>query len=230
MGISYSRVAQPLVRESSKVSKPNYSRPLDATSDRTELALTESVFHSMLTLERRRAERSRKPFVLMLLDANLENGSAIGILKNAFDVVTSSMRETDLAGWYKDKAIIGVIFTEINTENERPITDILRTKIETALAKHLGPKPAAKIAISLHMFPESWNSEDSGWVADSKLYPDLDRKAPRKRLPLVVKCAMEIACNATSLLVLSPVRAVIAAVIRLTSKDPVDFARDTIGN
>jgi len=31
--------------------------------------LEEDTFHTMLALERRRAERSRKPFVLMLLDA-----------------------------------------------------------------------------------------------------------------------------------------------------------------
>ena len=36
---------------------------------REEILLEES-FRSMLTLERRRAERSRKPFVLMLLDAS----------------------------------------------------------------------------------------------------------------------------------------------------------------
>ena len=183
----------------------------------------------MLTLERRRAERSRKPFVLMLLDANLENGAAAGILKQAVDVVLVSKRETDLVGWYKENAILGVIFAEVNLEGELSIMEILRTKIETALVKHLGRERAAKIAISLHVFPESWDRNHSGWVADSKLYPDLKRKVSRKRLPLVIKRAIDIAGSGALLLVLSPMLAAIAAIIKLTSKGPVIFEQERLG-
>src|SRR4029077_7541440 len=156
-----------------KASGPNYSRRSDGVEQ--EEVLVENVFHSMLTLERRRAERSRNPFVLMLLDANLENGAAEQILAQAVDIVVASKRETDLVGWYKQGAILGVIFTEVNVEAEAPIAETLRTKIETAFAKHLGRERAAKIAISFHVFPESWDKNSSGWVADSKLYPDLKK-------------------------------------------------------
>src|SRR5579863_1718790 len=143
----------------------------------------------MLTRERRRAERSRKPFVLMLLDANLENGAAEEILRQAVDVIVASTRATDLVGWYKHDAILGIIFSEVSMEGDLPITETLRTKIEAAFIKHLGRELAAKIAVSVHVFPESWDKDSSGWVADSKLYPDLKRKVSRKRLPLVIKRA-----------------------------------------
>jgi hypothetical protein len=156
------------------------------------MVLAENVFHSMLTLERRRAERSRKPFVLMLMDAYLENGSTNGILKNALDVIIASKRETDLAGWFKEGAILGVIFTEINAECDQPITDILRTKVETALKKHLGHELATKIVISLHTFPQSWDKDQSGWVVESKLYPDHDRSVSGERLPQAVKRTKDI--------------------------------------
>jgi lipopolysaccharide/colanic/teichoic acid biosynthesis glycosyltransferase len=183
----------------------------------------------MLTLERRRAERSRKPFVLMLVDANLENGTAEEILKEAVDIVVSSKRETDLIGWYKQGAILGVIFTEVNLDGELPITDTLRTKVGTAFIKHLGRERAAKIAISLHLFPESWDKNSSGWVADSKLYPDLKRKVSRKRLPLVVKRAIDIVGSGALLLVLSPFLTVIVALIKITSKGPVIFEQERLG-
>ncbi len=141
-----------------------------------EQVLVENVFHSMLTLERRRAERSRKPFVLMLIDANSENGAAEEILRQAVDVVVLSKRETDLAGWYKQGAILGVIFTEVSMEGELPIAETLRMKIETAFAKHLGRTRAAKIAISVHMFPESRDKSDSLWADDSKFYRVLASK------------------------------------------------------
>ena len=145
MGNTYSRISLPGQRDPQlKVSEPNYSRLSDGAEP--EELLPENVFHSMLTLERRRAERSRKPFVLMLIDANLENGTAEVILRQAVDIVVSSKRETDLVGWYKQGAILGIIFTEVNLEGE--LTETLRAKVETAFIKHLGRDRSAKIAIS----------------------------------------------------------------------------------
>ena len=228
MGNSNLRISSPERRDSQlRTPESDHSRRFD-DSPREEL-LPENVFHSMLTLERRRAERSRKPFVLMLLDANLENGTAGEILLQAVDVVVSSKRETDLVGWYKHGAILGIIFTEVNLEGEVPITEKLRTKMEMAFAKHLGRERAGRIAISLHLFPESWDKNSSGWVADSKLYPDLNRKNSRKRLPLVIKRSIDIVASAALLFVLSPFLLVIVALIKLTSKGPVIFEQDRLG-
>jgi len=228
MGNSYSRISPPGLREPDlRVSRPNFSRQSDGTEH--EEVLVESVFHSMLTLERRRAERSRKPFVLMLLDANLENGAAEEILRQAVDIVVTSKRETDLVGWYKNGAILGVIFTEVNLDGEVPITDTLRTKIETAFIKHLGRDRAARISISVHIFPETWDKNSSGWVADSKLYPDLKRRGSRKRLPLVIKRAIDIVGSGALLLMLSPFLAAIVVLIKLTSKGPVIYKQERLG-
>jgi lipopolysaccharide/colanic/teichoic acid biosynthesis glycosyltransferase len=210
-----------------EVTKERQSRVADSAQEVD--VLVENVFHSMLTLERRRAERSRKPFVLMLLDANLENGTAEQILREAVEIVVASKRETDLVGWYKNGAILGVIFTEVNLQGEIPIAETLRTKIETAFVKHMGRERASRIAISLHIFPENWDKNSTGWVADSKLYPDLNRKISRKRLPLVIKRAIDVIGSGALLLVLSPFLLVIMALIKLTSKGPVIFEQERLG-
>ena len=157
-----------------KISTTSPARQSVATQH--EQVLGENVFHSMLTLERRRAERSRKPFVLMLIDANSENGATEKILRQAVDIVLASKRETDLAGWYKQGVIVGIIFTEVSQETEIPITETLRTKIETVFVKHLGRERSAKIAMSVHVFPEGWEKKGDGWAEDSKLYPRLESK------------------------------------------------------
>ena len=162
------REAQP------KFSKPNSTRRTGVGHHQEVLA--EQVFQSMLTLERRRAERSDKPFVLMLLDANLENGAAEEILLDAVHIVVTSKRETDLAGWYKQSAILGIIFTEVNLEGEIPVTETLRKKIETSFVKHLGRDRAAKIAISMHVFPERREKPGTAWEEDSKVYAVLNKK------------------------------------------------------
>jgi lipopolysaccharide/colanic/teichoic acid biosynthesis glycosyltransferase len=165
----------------------------------------------------------------MLLDANLESGTAEEILRQAVEIVVASKRETDLVGWYNRGAILGIIFTEVNLEGDVAITETLRTKIETAFIKHMGRERASKLAISVHIFPESWDKDSSGWVADSKLYPDLKRKSSRKRLPLVIKRSLYIVGSGTLLLMLSPFLAAIVTLIKLTSKGPVIYKQERLG-
>jgi len=68
-----------------------------------------------------------------------------------------------------------------------------------------------------------------GWVADSKLYPDLKRKGTKKRLPLVIKRAIDVIGSGALLLMLSPFLAVIVALIKLTSKGPVIYKQERLG-
>src|SRR6266849_9333614 len=72
--------------------------------------LQEETFHNMLTLERRRAERSRKPFVLMLLDAGgfLDAGATNRFMSRVSSILTKCTRETDLVGWHKNGVVLGV--------------------------------------------------------------------------------------------------------------------------
>ncbi len=216
-------------RESNRAADVNFPSPLEQRAAQAESAIPEDVFHSLLTLERKRAERSRKQFVLMLMDAHLENGSAAGILKEAVEIVIASKRETDLIGWYRQGAILGVIFTEVNAGADRPITEILRNKFQTTLAERMGKSRAAKIAVSFHVFPEIWDKNQSGWQADSKLYPELGPTASRQQVPLLIKRMMDVAGAAALLLVLSPLLAAIAAMIKLTSKGPVIFEQERLG-
>jgi lipopolysaccharide/colanic/teichoic acid biosynthesis glycosyltransferase len=228
MGNSFIRIASAEWRQSRlKTTRPSLVHSTEHAEH--EDVLRENMFHSMLTLERRRAERSRKPFVLMLLDANLEDGVAEQILAQAAEVVAGTKRETDLVGWYRKGAILGIIFTEVNLEGEHPITETLHAKIETAFIRHLGRDRTAKIAISTHIFPETWDKNSPGQVADSALYPELNRKGSRKRLPLVIKRAVDIIGSGALLLLLSPFLLVIMALIKLTSKGPVLFEQERLG-
>ena len=67
--------------------------------------LNEGAFHRMISLERKRTERSRKPFLLMLLD--MGNGLRSDNNKKALDKILSALslstRETDVTGWYQEQ-------------------------------------------------------------------------------------------------------------------------------
>ena len=198
---------------------------------RRDEILAEQALHAMLTLERRRAERSGKPFVLMLLDAHAvpKQGHGGSFIQDLKSVVCDATRETDLIGWYEEGVILAVIFTEINVEGKSPITEVLHSKVVAALRENLDPRLAAKLVITAHLFPESWNGERPDRIADVKLYPEFSRKNGGKRLPLIVKRVIDIAGSSALLLVLSPLLAAIAAAIKLTSKGPVIFKQERFG-
>src|SRR2546428_12531042 len=64
-----------------------------------------------LCLERKRTERSRSHFVLMLLECQASNRDVA--FAKVLCTLSPSTRETDIRGWYKEGDVIGVIFTEI---------------------------------------------------------------------------------------------------------------------
>lgn len=197
-----------------------------------ERILKEETFHTMLALERRRAERSRKPFVLMLLDSSTAhaNGHRQTFIERLTSVVSDATRETDLIGWYESGAVLAVIFTEVSFEGENPITHVLRSKIVRTLQDNLDSKLASQLHITFHVFPEDWQeSGRSGRGADSKLYPDLSKKHARKHLPMAIKRGVDIVGSSLLLLLLSPILGLIALAIKLTSKGPIIFRQDRIG-
>ena len=204
----------------------------DCITVKRDRALQEDAFHTVLTLERRRAERSLRPFVLLLLDSRAvhTNGNGAVFTERLTSIVSDAIRETDLIGWYDQGAVLGVIFTEVNTEAKDPVTEVLYSKVLAALRENLDRKLASNLVVTVHLFPENGNNKDrNDSIADIKLYPDLSRKASAKRFSVAIKRVIDIVGSSALLLVLSPVFAAIALAIKLTSKGPVIFEQERLG-
>src|SRR5947208_10590018 len=90
-----------------------------------ECVFREEEFHAMLTLERRRAERSRRPFVLMLVDSHAvdKNLAEADFIERLTSVVSRETRETDIIGWYDDGVMLAAILKESSSELELQVTD-----------------------------------------------------------------------------------------------------------
>jgi lipopolysaccharide/colanic/teichoic acid biosynthesis glycosyltransferase len=198
---------------------------------RREDMLAEPAFRSILALERRRAERSRQPFLLMLLDARAVSPQRqrTMLADRLASVVSSAIRESDVVGWYESQTVLGVIFTEVKAHENPSIAEALCAKVGKALTEAFEKSLAAKLVVTVHLFPESLNGTRSDWEADVKLYPDLKTRAGRRRLPMVLKRAMDIVGSILLMLLFAPVLALIAAIIKLTSKGPVIFKQGRLG-
>lgn len=196
-----------------------------------ECVFREEEFHAMLTLERRRAERSRRPFVLMLVDSHAvdKNLAEADFIERLTSVVSSATRETDIIGWYDDGVILAVIFTEINSEDKIPVSEVLYSKLVTALQDCFDHRLVSNLIVTVHLFPQSGGGHRLGRVADIKIHQDLSRKISKKPLPMAIKRGIDILGSGILLLLFSPVLAAIALVIKLNSKGPIIFRQERVG-
>ena len=196
-----------------------------------EDVLEAATFGAMLALERRRAQRSRQPFVLILLDASEiereRRGTAFGEQLTA--VISGASRESDIIGWYRQDEVLAVIFTEISASGDCAISEVLYSKICKALRENLEFPLASKLVVSVHIFPESRDRHRTDRVVDSKLYPDIPGKPAKRKSSMILKRGIDVVGSIALLLILSPVLAAIAAAIKLTSKGPVIFKQDRLG-
>jgi lipopolysaccharide/colanic/teichoic acid biosynthesis glycosyltransferase len=205
---------------------PPRSNPLDFT----RRVLPEELFLGMLCLERKRAERSGIKFALVLLDARsaIETGIGTSIFGRIFKAVDAARRETDLAGWYKEDAILGVIFTELGEFPESATREMLRSKIYERLAAELTLQELQLVQVSLHIFDDDSDDRGSG-ISNSTFYPEITPQNQVNKLPLAVKRTMDVVGAAAAIMLLSPVFCLIALAVRLTSKGPVLFRQQRIG-
>jgi len=227
---STARIQGKLLPTHRRADRPTYRAALNP-SDVMQRILPEDLFIGILCLERKRAERATRSFVLLLLDAldTQQPGRNDQILAGCAKAVNASRRETDPAGWYKQDLVLGVIFTELPPGQEVEAKDTLLDRVCQSLSVHLSREDLRDVRISAHIFSDELDHNDSANGGNPALYPDLLQLHQKRKLPFLLKRAIDIAGSLTALVLLSPLFLVIAAMVKLTSKGPVLFKQGRLG-
>jgi lipopolysaccharide/colanic/teichoic acid biosynthesis glycosyltransferase len=190
--------------------------------------LEEATFVQMLRLERRRTERSGKQFMLVLVSSEdflTESGGML--INDVIAAIFSSTRETDVLGWYERDVRLGLLMTEIGQADTVTIKTIIQ-KISLAVQNAVSPEKYCRLTLLFRVFPQEMAklSDNQG---DFILYPDLSKRhAPKKHGP-VLKRAMDIFGSFAALIAFLPAFAIIALLVKLTSKGPVLFCQKRVG-
>jgi lipopolysaccharide/colanic/teichoic acid biosynthesis glycosyltransferase len=192
--------------------------------------LTEGVFLRMISLERKRSERTQRPFVLLLMDTgrNLPTQKNGRLLLEILSALQAATRETDVMGWYESNSVVGVMFTEITPDNNLILSTIL-SRISEVLRDRLTLEQFSQLKFSFHLFPEEWDPQNPDRPSNPTLYPDLHERNGSNWLSRGVKRMMDVTGSLVLLALLSPVFFLIAAAIKLTSSGPVLFRQQRIG-
>ena len=182
--------------------------------------LSEEAFRRMISLERKRSERSERPFVLLLIETGRNQlGDKQGrVLLDVLSALQGATRETDVTGWYTTNSVVGVMFTEIVLDNNAVLSTIL-SRIGAILRDQLDSDQFSRIKFSFHVFPDDWDSQDSDGPSNPTLYPDLEKRQKSNRLGRATKRLIDVLGSLSLLVMLSPVFFVIA------SGDQADFPR-----
>jgi lipopolysaccharide/colanic/teichoic acid biosynthesis glycosyltransferase len=194
--------------------------------------LNEEVFVSMLYLERRRAERSHKRFVLLLVDVQgaLSGGHKDRTVQALSKALAESTRETDIMGWYLENNLMGIIGTELGNASNQVVQDCFLAKLRKLFEGNVGPKKSSAITVSFHFFPEEDRRDKDDHSANIALYPELQKREESKKFSLAVKRCIDIVGSSLALICGAPIFGAIALAIRVTSRGPVLFKQERLGH
>jgi len=197
----------------------------------TQEILCQKMFRRMIAVERKRTERSKEPFLLLLLEAGHHQQLEMkaGVLDNVASSLGSSIRETDVIGWYSDQATVGVLYTGLQMQDKNLIVSIILNRVSATLRNKMLSDQFSSLTISFYFFPDDWDRYDSGRPTSSALYPDLLCPEEGKESVVLMKRAMDVVGSALLLILCSPLFVIIAFAVKCSSKGPVLFRQRRVG-
>ena len=203
--------------------------PTEASPGRE--ALPEEAFKRMISLERKRTERSQKPFLLMLLatGAQYSEGRNRQVFAKVISALLDSTRETDIVGWQKTNACVGVLFTDLLLFEQQSILSVMLSRVSAILRYKLSSEHFSQITISFHFYPDKWDHDLSNRPSNPTLYPDLGRGGNLGKLLTLTKRLMDISGSLMLLILGSPILLMVAVAVKASSKGPILYRQRRIG-
>src|SRR5262249_20713366 len=122
-------------------------------------AYNEEAFRYLLWVERKRRERTGRPFVLLLLRLEGSTGTKTPIERlvaaKLFPALWSCVRETDFVGWYRAGRIAGAVLTEYSQapESVRQLEERIAQRISEAVNAPI----AGRLRLRICRFPPGQN-------------------------------------------------------------------------
>ena len=184
--------------------------------------LSEPLFRDALIRERKRADRFEDAFaiVLIVLDRRQLTSAAVTHLVEAMARVHPG---ADVIGWFEQDSVLGLI-RSTTLRDARAGAAALNSGVRREVARSLAPDEASRCSIRCEVYPAK-NDAAPAVLLDA----DKPRQSARQVIQLAAKRTLDIAGSTACLLAFGPVFLFVAAAIKLTSKGPVFFHQQRVG-
>ena len=119
----------------------------------------EEAFHHLLAIERKRTERSNRPFLLLLLDLKKQVGADADIAPAVADQLFSGfarcLRETDFLGWYRKGRVLGAVLTHLEDQVVAEIANVVSERLRGELVASLPADLLERVQVRAYQRPHS---------------------------------------------------------------------------
>ena len=193
--------------------------------------LREEAFKRMIAIERKRTERSAKPFLLMLLETGNHTSEerSTQVLSKVINTLVPATRETDVIGWHRDNLCVGVMFTQLVFFDQKSIVSAMLGRVGAILQDNLSIEQFSQINISFHFFPDRWDQDITNRPSNPTLYPDLPRNDKLSKLFTITKRVMDVGGSLLLLLLTAPLLLAVSLAVRLSSKGAILYRQQRVG-
>lgn len=215
----------------------NNGRLYNATHEVTHPAMfadnelyQQDYFREMLVIERKRTERSKIPFLLMLLDVHKVLAASDKSKKTTTDitkVLNVCTREVDLKGWFEQDQIIGIIYTYTTLDKK----DSIIRKLNDRFIRTIGAEQTSQIHIACFSFPEDDTNKDKteNMPLTIDYYMDKKSNSTAKKIYFASKRIVDFTGSLFIVTMLSPLFILISLFIKWDSKGPIFYKQKRIG-
>ena len=194
--------------------------------DSSRWVISEPLFSDVLLRERRRAERSDLSMELLTVTFDGRSDHADAIWKAAVDAVNCAARETDIVGWMRTNAVLGIILSEVAADKDS--ADQVAQRIRRELVKRISAAKRDTFSVRVHKSPDV-EAAANGSTLDEALIDISSDRRPRPTGYDVAKRSLDIVGSAALLAGLSPLMLLIAGLVKLKSEGPVLFKQVRVG-
>jgi hypothetical protein len=121
-------------------------------------AYNEEAFRYLLSIERKRSERSGRAFLLLLVDLKEQPGASLRIdpivAGKLFSALWRCLRETDFVGWYREDRVAGaVLLTQLVDGPLMEVCGLVGQRVSAVLSEGLPPDVMHRLRVNVCQLP-----------------------------------------------------------------------------
>ena len=184
--------------------------------------INEPLFRDALIRERKRADRFEEAFAVLLIAFDRDRVTPAAVSRLA-ESLSQSPPAADVVGWFEQDSVLGLIRSTA-AGDAAVAAAALTNAVRRAIARCLPADLAACFSIHCETYPSR-----SEAVAPVVLGAGNQPQPPGRLASLAAKRTLDIAGSAACLMAFGPVFLCVAAAVKLTSKGPVFFRQQRIG-
>jgi lipopolysaccharide/colanic/teichoic acid biosynthesis glycosyltransferase len=191
------------------------------------LVIGQSLFREVVARERKRADRFSEAFALVVVSCDRQGLHDSEAWRLIVEALSATKRDTDVLGWLDHGSALGLIAPEIGP-SDGSFARELESRIQQSLTAAVDAEVRAGFSIRLYRHAGLGGTSAAVTERATPIPSEL-HSATGTTVRSALKRGLDIVASGALLLLLSPILALIAVLIKVKSPGPVFFRQVRVG-